>query len=113
MQKDKEFHLEKIRRDAVDMQVYRACQYLQGLANAIEHKKMQLGYPGTLSIDKECESNAEGMLETAMACLADEPPIETRRAIAECDIYEHVTSGDMELLIDQVNSDLYQQLMQN
>ncbi len=39
---------------------------------------MALGYPGQLAIDKACETEAEGLLDSVLVCLSDDPPIPVR-----------------------------------
>lgn len=107
MNEQKEIVLGNIKKAAIDAQAYRACQLLQAVSNLIEHKKTELGYPGQLSIDRECESNAEGLLDTLCECLADEPPIPVRESICNADSFEELDSNDMEHLIDQVSSECF------
>lgn len=106
MGRDKHLVLSEIRRDAVDAQAYRACQYLQALSIAIEHKKAQLGYPGKLNYDKECEDNASGMLDSAIASLADDPPIPIRQCIVNCDAAEELDPNDLSNLVVLVGNDV-------
>jgi hypothetical protein len=105
MEKNKHLTLSEIRKAAVDAQAYRACQYLQALAIAIEHKKAELGYPGELSYDKEAESNAAGMLETAIGSLADDPPIPLRQCVVNCDSAEQLSPTDLDSLVVLVGND--------
>ncbi len=105
MERDKQINLTYIRKAAVDAQAYRACQYLQALEVAIQHKRAELGYPSQLVYDKECEDNAAGMLDSAIASLADDPPIPIRQCIVECDSDEALTPSDLDSLIVLVGSD--------
>ena len=104
---DKEFVLSKIKKAAVDAQAYRACQLLQAVSNLIEHKKIELGYPGPLKIDRECEANAEGLLDTLCGCLADNPPLDVRQSICYADSFDELDSNDLERLFDQVSSECF------
>lgn len=106
MERDKQKSLAYIRRAAVDAQAYRACQYLQALEVAIQHKRAELGYPSQLSYDKECEDNAAGLLESAIESLADDPPIPIRQSIVECDADECLTPCDLDSLVCLVRSDV-------
>lgn len=108
MEKDKHLTLGEIRRAAVDSQAYRACQYLQALQTAIEHKKSELGYPGQLTYDKECEDNAAGMLDSAIGCFADDPPLPLRQCVVNCDSAEQLSPIDLDNLVVLVGSDCEQ-----
>lgn len=112
MEKDNQTTLAKIRSDAVDTQAYRACQLLQALSNLIEHKKMALGYPGQLAIDKACETEAEGLLDSVLVCLSDDPPIPIRRCIAQCDVHESLDPVEMDELIELVERDCQAMFLQ-
>lgn len=107
MNEQKEIVLANIKKAAVDAQAYRACQLLQSVSNLIEHKKTELGYPGQLSIDRECEINAEGLLDTLCECLADDPPLDVRQSICNADSFDELDSTDLEQLVDQVSSECF------
>lgn len=107
MSEQKQMALALVKKAAIDAQAYRACQILQAVANAIEHKKTELGYPGQLSIDRECESNAAGLIDTLCECLSDEPPIPVRQSICDADSFDDVGTHDMGQLIDEVSSECF------
>ena len=107
MNEQKEMVLLNIKKAAVDSQAYRACQILQAVSNAIEHKKTELGYPGQLSIDRDCEAQAAGLIDTLCECLSDEPPIPVLESICNADSFEELDSSDMEHLIDEVSSECF------
>ncbi len=106
MNDKKEFVLSKIKKAAVDAQAYRACQYLEALAVAIQHKKAELGYPMQLAYDKECEDNAAGLLESAISSLADDPPIPIRQCVVNCDSSSELSKVDLDSLIVLVGNDV-------
>jgi hypothetical protein len=99
--------IETVRKSAVELQAHAACQILQAVSNAIEHKKLELGYPGQMTIRREHEENASGLLDSMMACLADSPPVDVRRSICLADDAECIDLQDMEQLIDLVGSDCF------
>ena len=105
MEKVNSAKLGYIRKAARDAQAYRACQYLQALSVAIEHKKADLGYPGQLAYDKECEDNAAGMLDSAIATFTDDPPIPLRQCVVDCDADQCITPSELDLLIELLAED--------
>ena len=112
MERDNQLSLSSIRKDAVDAQAYRACQLLQALSNLIEHKKLALGYPGQLAIDKACETEAEGLLDSVLVCMSDDPPIPVRQCVAQCDVHEQLDAAGMAELIDLVEQDCQAMFLQ-